>query len=119
MGALPMIPAAAAAGAAAVNLQGITGALPRLMMPANVAADYAAKFALGNRYMHGGTLCIRYTAQIPGGGGWDVPIPCPLFDHQTIVREAGVIFDDCLAVEPNGKFLSVQVFVDIARCPNG
>ena len=74
MGVLNMIPAAAAAGAAAVNLQGVTGALPRLMVPANAAADYAAKFAAANRIMVGGAVCINYTAPIPGGGGCNVPI---------------------------------------------
>ena len=118
MGALPMVPAAAAAGAAAVNLQAVTGALPRLMMPAMVAADFTAKFAAANRIVVGGEVCIHYAAPIPGGGGWDVPISCSRFDHQVIVREASVVFDDCLAVEPAGKFLAVQAFPDIARCPN-
>ena len=95
MGPQGMIAATAVAGAAAVNLVGATGSLPNLMVPANVQADYAAKFAIGNRYIQGGGTCIRYDAPIPGGGGCDVAIDCIRFDHQVIVCEAGAWFDAC------------------------
>ena len=119
MGPQGMIAATAVAGAAAVNLVGATGSLPRLMVPANVQADYTAKFAIANRYMRGGDTCIRYDVPIAGGGGCDVPIDCIKFDHQVIVREAGVWFDACLTAEPSGKFLAASILPDNARMPGG
>ena len=62
-------------------------------------------------------MCIRYDAPIPGGGGWDVPIECKLFDHQVVIREAAVWIDACLAAQPDGKFIAASIHPDIARMP--
>lgn len=117
MGPQGMIPATAVAGAAAVDLRGVTGSIAGLMVPAVVQADYAARLAVGNRYLYGNELCIRYDAPFPGGGGWDVPIECKLFDHHVVIREAAVWIDACLAAQPDGKFITASIHPDNARMP--
>jgi len=48
------------------------GFMPNLMTGANVQADFPARFA--QQYVVAGEPCVRFNSQIPGGGGWNVPI---------------------------------------------
>eukprot|EP00966_Prymnesium_polylepis_P222261 5142324-Prymnesium_polylepis.1 len=73
-GAPGMVAAVAVAGAAPVNLAATAGGLPSLMNAVNVQADFAARFAAAQQVLHGNTHYIRWDSQIPGGGGWDVPV---------------------------------------------
>eukprot|EP00966_Prymnesium_polylepis_P242764 5614210-Prymnesium_polylepis.1 len=116
-----MVPAVAVAGAGAVNLPATAGGLPNLMVGANVQADFAARFAAAQQYLHAGETCIRFDSQIPGGGGWDVPITASTasFEHMVVVREVCCVIDHCQALDPTGIFVAAIVHIDNARMPGG
>ena len=120
-GAPGMVAAVAVAGAAPVNLAATAGGLPSLMNAANVQADYAARFAAAQQVMHGGNLCIRWDSQIPGGGGWHVPVSASTanWEHAVVVREITGVIEHCQALDPAGIFVSAIAHVDNSRMHGG
>ena len=114
-----IVAAVVGVGLPPINLSLCPGGLPNLMVGANVQADFAARFAA--QYLVAGEVCVRFNSQIPGGGGWDVPIQATdySFEHMVVVREAASIIEFCQRLDPQGIFIQVSVHGNVSRMPGG